>query len=241
MMMTTRAMAPLPDHWAGPILDLVARARDAAAPPGDDDGAWAAADAGQVRPRTGHKAARRTATAGQLAAHLLRLHAIGLVAQGESDPWTVALTTSAPAISSWDWDERMQGALDLRRTFKDLPDSDVAATRPARLVAAWLTHAGGAPLVPATGRLAEYALEQTPINTQTLATAWYATHGARLLAILAARGTPNKGRQTLEAAAHNTLVRAAVSGVYAAQIMSKVDITRLAGITRPTLNAWIST
>lgn len=241
MMMTTRAMEPLPDHWSGPILDLVAQARAAAAPPGDDDGAWAAAEAGQVRPRTGHKAARRTATAGQLAAHLLRLRAIDRVDQGDSDPWTVALAAAAPAISSWDWDQRMQGALDLRRTFKNLPDGDIAAARPARLVAAWLTHAGGAPLVPATGRLAEYVLEHTPINPETLATSWYATHGARLLVDLAARGTPNEGRQSREAAAHNTLVRAAVSGVYAAQIMSKVDITRLAGISRPTLNTWIST
>jgi hypothetical protein len=135
----------------------------------------------------------------------------------------------------------MQGALDLRKTFKDLPADDIPAARPARLVAAWLTHAGGAPLVPATGRLAEYALEHTPINPQTLTAAWYSTHGPRLLGVLAARGTPSEGRQSKEAAAHNTLVRAAVSGVYTAHLMSKVDITRLAGITRPTLNAWLTT
>jgi hypothetical protein len=240
-MMTTRALADLPEQWAAPILDLVAQARIAAAPPADDDGAWAAAEAGQTRFRTGHKAARRTASAGQYAAHLLRLRAVDQVDQGDLNTWTVALAKAAPAINSWDWDDRMQGALDLRKTFKDLPaDEHTTSTRPARLVAAWLTHAGGAQLVPATGRLCTYALEQTLITAQTLAPAWYATHGVRLLDELVARGTAREGRPSREQAAHHALVRAAVCGVHTAKIMPKVELARRAGTTRMTLNAWLA-
>ncbi|MDF9878672.1 hypothetical protein [Cellulosimicrobium cellulans] len=53
--MTTRRVDALPDEHASPILDLLDRVRAAATPPAGDAGAWAAAEAGQVRVRTGHK------------------------------------------------------------------------------------------------------------------------------------------------------------------------------------------
>ncbi|NEB06971.1 hypothetical protein, partial [Streptomyces sp. SID13726] len=120
--------------------------------------------------RTGYKAAPRTLSAGQCAAHTLRLLAL---AQPEADrePWTDALAHAGDAIGSWDWDARMQGALDLRRAFKDLPDPLPASVRPVRLVAAWLTHASGTGLVPVTARLAAHVLDLGP-RDDVLAAAW---------------------------------------------------------------------
>ncbi|HEY8717764.1 hypothetical protein [Pengzhenrongella sp.] len=239
-MMTTRSTEDLPAEWAGPILDLVEQARISAAPADDENGAWAAAEAGQDQFRTGYKAARRTASAGQLAAHLLRLRAADRVDQGDLNDWTVALAKAGPAISSWDWDIRMQGALDLRRTFLDTTRTATTDARPARLVAAWLTHNAGAQLVPATGRLVEYVLEHEDVSPKALERAWYAVHGARLLDELAARGKPREGRPTREDAAHHTLVRVAVCGVHAAQIMTKRELARRAGTTRMTIDSWLN-
>ncbi|WP_258723363.1 hypothetical protein [Cellulomonas sp. NS3] len=223
--MTPRAHAPLPDEWAGPILELVDRTRAAAAPAADDDGAWATAEAGQERPRTGHRAARRTASAGQCGAHLLRFRAIEAVQHGHDEPWTLALATSTEAVGSWDWDTRMQVALDLRRTFRHLPaDDDTDARRETRLVAAWLTHSDGPGLVAATGALCRAVLALEPSRAD-LAAAWYATHGDRLLRELAARGT----------AVDPDLVREAVRGVDAARVQTRTHIADHVGITREQL------
>lgn len=236
---TTRAQAPLPPQWAEPILDLLTRARAAAAP-GGEDSAWAAAEAGQARIRTGHKAARRTASAGQIAAHLLRLAAVDRLDRGEADPATIALTQAGPAISSWDWDTRTRGCLDLRATFKDLPPADrTTATRQAHLVAAWLKHDAGEPLVIATVRLCEYVLEHTPLTDTRLAAAWYATHGPRLLAELTSRGTPTEGRPSRDAIEHHAQLRTAVRGIYTANTHTKVQLAAAAGTTRTTLDNWL--
>lgn len=227
--MTPRPHAPLPDEWAGPVLELVARIRAAAAPPVGDDGAWATAEAGQERPRTGHRAARRTASAGQSAAHLLRFRAIDAVRHGRDEPWTLALATSTEAIGSWDWDTRMQVALDLRRTFRHLPAAeDADGRRETRLVAAWLTHSDGPGLVAATGELCRVVLALAP-GPADLAAAWYATHGDRLLRELAARGP----------GVDAGLVRAAVQGVDAARVLTRTHIADHAGLTREELEAYL--
>ncbi|MFS0700269.1 hypothetical protein AB6N24_09885 [Cellulomonas sp. 179-A 4D5 NHS] len=216
---TTRTPLALENAYAVPIFGLVTRARAAATPALADDGVWASAEAGQTRIRTGHAAARRTASAGQYAAHLLRLRAIERVERGRAEPWTLALAAAAGPIGSWDWDTRMQGALDLRRTFKDLPETEHDdAVRQARLVAAWLTHAGGRQIIPATARLATYALDHTPMTPEPLAAAWYATHGDRLLLELSARQAPA------------ALVRVAVRGLENARVNPLGDArTALAG------------
>ncbi|MBB2921692.1 hypothetical protein [Cellulomonas cellasea] len=225
--MTPRAHAPLPAEWAGPILELVEATRAAAAPSVDDDGAWATAEAGQERLRTGHKAARRTASAGQSAAHLLRFRAIEAVQHGHDEPWTLALATSTEAVGSWDWDTRMQVALDLRRTFKHLAAADdTDARRETRLVAAWLTHSDGPGLVTATGELCRAVLALAPSRAD-LAASWYATHGDRLLRELAARGP----------AVHAALVGEAVRGVDAARVLTRTHIADHAGIAREALDA----
>lgn len=235
--MTTRRVDALPDEHAGPILGLLEQVRAAAAPPAGDGGAWAAAEAGQVRVRTGYKAARRTLSAGQYAAHTLRLLALAQP-EAEREPWTDALAHAGDAIGSWDWDMRMQGALDLRRTFKDLPDPLPQSVRPARLVAAWLTHASGTGLVPVTARLAAHVLELEP-SDDVLAAAWYATHGDRLLTELTANGTPTSGAADNDEAHQRALLRTAVRGLYRAQLHTKVDLAARAGITRRTLDAWL--
>lgn len=231
-MPTTTALPALDNTWAIAIFGLGAKVRAAAGPLVADDGAWDTAEAGQTRVRTGYTAARRTASAGQYAAHLLRLRAIDRVERGRAEPWTLALATSTAAISSWDWDTRMQAALDLRRTFKDLPETEHDdPVRQTRLVAAWLTHAGNRQLVPVTARVCDYALEHTLLTPTALAAAWYATHGTRLLLELAAR----RGRPTHS----DVLLRQAVRGVDAARILTATEIADRAGITRPTLDTWL--
>lgn len=113
-MTTRRHLTALPAPWAEPILTMLELTRAAATPPDVDPAPWAAAEAGQTRIRTGHKAARRTASAGQYAAHALRLRAAAAAAAGDDHPATLALTRAAGPINSWDWDTRMRGALDLR-------------------------------------------------------------------------------------------------------------------------------
>ncbi|MBB2921304.1 hypothetical protein [Cellulomonas cellasea] len=230
-MPTTTALPALDNAWAIPIFNLGAKVRAAAAPLVDDDGAWETAEAGQTPIRTGYAAARRTASAGQYAAHLLRLRAIDRVERGRAEPWTLALATATTAINSWDWDERMQAALDLRRTFKHVPDDEHDdAVRQTRLVSAWLTHAGNRQLVPSTAHLAGYALDHTPLTPTTLAAAWYATHGPRLLLELSALGP----------ARSEVLLRHAVRGVDAAHILTLAEIAGRAGVARAILDDWLS-
>lgn len=214
-MPATSALPALDNTWAIPIFSLGTKVRAAAAPLVDDAGAWEAAEAGQTPIRTGYAAARRTASAGQYAAHLLRLRAVDRVERGRAEPWTLALATSSAAINSWDWDTRMQAALDLRRTFKNVPDDEHDdAVRQTRLVSAWLTHAGNRQLVPSTAHLANYALDHTPLTPGALAAAWYATHGPRLLLELSTRDLSRS----------ETLLQQAVRGVDAARILSRTEI-----------------
>ncbi|MEU2201642.1 hypothetical protein [Isoptericola sp. NPDC019482] len=246
--MTTRRLDELPAEHAAPILELLEQVRAAAAAPEGAEDAWAVAEAGQARIRTGHKAARRTLSAGQCAAHALRLTAARDLARtadqaghadhgAEAEPWTRALAQAAGPIGSWDWDERMQGALDLRRTFKDLPEPLPATVRPVRAIAAWLTHAGGAGLIAPTARLAALVLDEDP-SAEILAASWYATHGVRLLAELTREGGPARGAADADEARRRDVLRTAVRGVHAARIMSKTDLAAAAGITRRTLDAW---
>ena len=179
-MSTRRHLTDLPPQWAQPILTLLELTRTAATPPDVDPTPWATAEAGQARIRTGYRAARRTASAGQYAAHTLRLRATTAVTTGDDRPWARALTLAEAAINSWDWDTRMRGALDLRATTNDLPALERAHALPARLVAAWLTHNHGPQLVPTTGRLCTYVLEHPSVDASDLAAAWDATHGHRL-------------------------------------------------------------
>lgn len=238
-MMSSRSNAALPEDWRAPILDVLERARAAAAPPADND-AWPKAEAGQARVRTGYEAGRRTASAGQYAAHALRIDAIEHPAE-RAEPWSLALTRAAPAISSWDWDARMHGALDLRATFKDLPDPMPASVRPVRAVAAWLTHNSGEGLVPVTARLCGIVLADLERYERALRPAWYAVHGLRLLAELETRrpAAPARGRPDKDSTAHAELLKAAVRGIHDAHLMTKADLAKAAGISRPTLNTWL--
>lgn len=235
--MTTRRVEVLPDEQAAPILAMLDRARAAAAAPDGAEAPWAAAEAGQTRVRTGYKAARRTLSAGQCAAHTLRLVA-AQEADPDPQPWTAALAAAAEPIGSWDWDLRMQGALDLRRTFKDLSSPLPDSVRPVRAVAAWLTHAGGPGLVPVTGRLCGLVLDSEP-SQDIVAASWYATHGRRLLAELGGQRL-SSGAPGADEARRRAILRTAVRGVASAQIMSKIELAAAAGITRRTLDGWLA-
>lgn len=235
----TRHLDPIPEQDGEVLLGVVDRARAQAtrAAPADLRDAYLAAEAQYPAPRTGYKLARVTAAAGAAAAHTLRLEALADSAAA-GRPWVAALARTGATLSSWDWDERMQCALDLRKTFKDVPDPDEHATtiRPVRLVAAWLTHAGGRDLVPASTRLCAELDNHHGLN---LAGAWYAVHGTTLLqAIVTAGPVVTEGRATAEQAAHRARLRAVVAGLADAQVMTNSELARQAGVTRTTLISW---
>lgn len=118
-------------------------------------------------------------------------------------------------------------ALELRRTFKDLGDdyADVATIRPVRLVAAWLTHAGGEALVPASVRLCATVLE-SPARDH-LGTAWFAVHGLTLLDHITGAGIGiTEGRATSEQAAYRARLKVAVTGINDAQLMSGTALAK---------------
>ncbi len=235
--MTTRRLEVLPPEWQGPILELVMRAREAAAPPEDlDRGPWAIAETGQVSLSTGYKASRHTASAGQYAAHILRMRA-AVAAPGDAS--RNALAAAGPAINSWDWDERMQAALDLRRTFKSEAPGSNPDSMPARMVAPWLTHSGGRELLPSTARLCRYALGSDPDENE-LAGAWYATHGRRLVAHLAAGPSEIPDGSSRAGDVERAQLRAAVRGLCEARVATRTELAAFAGVARPTLDAWLS-
>lgn len=129
----------------------------------------------------------------------------------------------------------MQGALDLRRSFKDLGPQSTGA-RPVRLVAAWLANASGPGLVPVTARLCDYVRETLDDQT-VLAAAWYATHGSRLLPILTDGATRPTGRPSIEEANRRQLLRAALLGIRSGDIWTKKEVFEVVGITRRTLDS----
>ncbi|MGW6130795.1 hypothetical protein ACWFNE_12290 [Cellulomonas sp. NPDC055163] len=144
-------------------------------------------------------------------------------------------------LDSWDWDERMYGAIALRKTYKDLPGEQPERTviRPTSYVEGWLAHAAGESLIPATGRLAQHALEHTPHHPRPL--------GRRL--VRRARGTvprrahrhprePRPRQARLEDAERLALVRTAVRAIHTAPDLQD-DLAQRAGITSPTLDAWL--
>lgn len=168
----TRRTQPLPPQLAAPILDVVHRARAAATSTGTPT-QRAAAEAGQTRIPTGYKAARRTASAGQYAAHALRLAALEA-----ARPTAPALQAAAAAFNTWQVDPRTAGADALRHVADSAPP---AAARELHTVAAWLDHTVGHELVATTAALCRLALDTAPDH---LGPAWHATHGQRLRALL---------------------------------------------------------
>lgn len=234
----SRHLEPLSDEDQETILGFVDAARAAAtgAALDEPESPHRAAEERYPGPRTGHKLARLTGAAGATAAHAIRLRAISELAS-DASPWTSALAHLTAPLSSWDWDERMQAALDLRKTFKDEPPPPPASVRPVRLVAAWLTHAGGAGLIPATRQLCEYVMANP--DRDALHGAWYAVHGLALLDDITAGGEgTTMGRPTATQADYRARLRAVVEGLHAAQIMSDRALAARAGITRPTLTSW---
>lgn len=177
-MTTTRRLRPLPAPWAEPILTLVHLTRSATTPTGVDPEPWATAEAGQTVLRTGYKAARRTASAGQYAAHALRLHAAAAIAEGDVSSWAHQLVQEKAALTTWAPAIRARGAHRLLTAAgQDIVGTDPV---PALLIADWLLTTSGAAVVESTGRLAAYALAHPCIDVDHLVGAWHATHGHRL-------------------------------------------------------------
>lgn len=223
-----------------PILEIVALTRVLATPKSDND-AWITAEAGQREGGTGtFKHGRRTASAGQYAAHAIRLDVLDADASTRAEPWNAALLKETRAIESWDWDTRMQGALNLRATYLRLEGPEPASVIPVKLVGSWLTQTSGDPFVYATARLAQYVLDHEELHAY-LRPAWYATHGRRLLTTLAPPRDPDfeGGRPTPERRDALARLKAALPDIVAAHTMPLTEIADVAQITRPTIYKYL--
>lgn len=231
----SRGLQPLAPDAEALVLAVVDGARDAALDRLPDELAPLArsVESSAPSPLTGYKHARLTGMAGSTAAHALRLQSVDA---GPSAPaWTRALAGAGEAISSWDWDVRMQAALDLRKTFLPLGSDAPESVRPVRLVAAWLTHAGGHGLIRPTTQLAQILLEQ---GQPPLDRAWFATHGLTLLEELSRGRTLSEGNPDAEEKAYRAQLRAVVTQVARAEVIGTKALAERAGITRATLSAW---
>lgn len=238
--MTPQHLESIPETAHDTYLAVLDAARAAAEVDVDEPGRafYRAAEARHPVPRTGTKSARIAAAGGSTAAHALRIQATER-AREHDEPWTDALAATGSVLSSWDWDERMRAALDLRTSFKDLPKpaADTPSIRPARLVAAWLTHTNDAGLIPAGTRLAEHTLSEHP-DHETWATAWYSVNALTLLDTLTAEGATTAGRPGQQEAVLRTRLRAAVVGSHRARLATVRHVAARAGITRQTHSSW---
>lgn len=182
-------------------------------------------------PQTGHHLARITGAAGSIAAHAIRL-------SYEPTCWPGDVLESVRAAdSSWDWDERMQAALDLRRALSTRTDDE--DSRHIRLTAAWLTHTDDAGLIPASVRLCDVA---TADAAPLLGAGWWAVFGTSVLSQLVERGPRlTLGRRpSVEEVAQRAALRAAVEGIKSARVMGRSATARAAGITLKTYDNWTS-
>jgi hypothetical protein len=230
-MMNTRHLRPLPPDLEATVLAVVDGAREAAAAAAQlPEDVMIAAERAHPIPHTGFKQSRQVAAAGSVAASELRLRA-----RLEQSPWSIALVATGRRLLSWDWDERTQAALNLRATFKDLPDAapPTSDLRDVRVVAAWLTHTSDEGLLPATGRLLER------LEGHVGDGGWFAVHGPVLLDLLAERRTSSGGRPGGPQALLTAQLRAVAVAVESTGLWTKREVAARAGVTRVTLNAWL--
>lgn len=240
--MSTRHLEPIPEDAATAYLTVLDTARGLAERDVDEQARalYREAEATHPVPRTGTKMARIAAVGGATAAHALRLTALERTATVD-EPWTAALAKTGGLLNSWDWDERMRTALDLRATFKDLPDEVAAAHKDAlrgvRLVAAWLTHTNDDGLIPAGARLADHAL-QLELDEATWSAAWFAVNGPALIDLLAPTVSMSEGRAKAEERVRRDRLRSAVAGTHSARIITFRELSQRAGVTDRTTSAW---
>ncbi|WP_328384447.1 hypothetical protein OHQ88_33640 (plasmid) [Micromonospora zamorensis] len=205
---------------------------------GIDSQPWHDAEAGS------RKAITR---AGGLAAHLVRLHAATAARDHDEPPlwaWEVARATEAITltIANRDRDERAVTAMAIRRAIALGPAGDPDA-EPARALSAWLFPPGQQVADAAAGQLARHILTRSDRYTDLFADAWYAVHGLKLVKALAAEqstAAPSGGRPRQETATIRAALRLAVRGVAAADIVTKAALAEAAGVSRPTLDTWLS-
>ena len=231
--MTTRSLLPLDEADRTAILELLDSALAAATTGIEDAAMWRAADEAGHRPSTGYKLARRTWSAGQIAAHALRL------ATDADTPWGAELSRTAAAINSADWDERTYATLALRKTFKDLEGPVSPELTAVRRVAAWLRLDGGPQLPGATARLCRTAIEQASAE---LGRAWYATHWRDLLEAASGGQPLSRGRVSGEELERRARLSRAAVAVYEAgdPAITKKALADAAGVTRATLDNWLT-
>lgn len=199
---------------------------------------WHQVEGEGYRPATNHQGARRTWLAGRIAAHLIAATAPDH--EDDADPIARAawaqMAASRGAIDQTDWVERTQARLDLTRTWH--PDDTPHAPEGVRLVASWLAHTTGRPLVRATGLLCDSALAQNP-TPAAYRDAWYATCGRDLLDLLRATYPPVRGRQDETGRTRLSLLRVAAIGYLRTYPSTpERELMALTGAGRTQVVAW---
>jgi len=173
---------------------------------------------------------RLTANAGRYAAHYLRLRHWD---QGkDAEPWEILLTRRdcAETITGTATAARVSLAGRLLTAMRFSADQ----TAPHAL-GIWLNTLGGFDLIPQTAHLCRIALND-PTNRQAWMGAWFAVHGQNFTKLLA--WEPLTVGRPYE---QSEIRRGVALGLWSAHAFTKTEITQWCGISRPTLNQWITT
>ncbi|WP_431728554.1 hypothetical protein [Verrucosispora sp. TAA-831] len=184
--------------------------------------------------------------AGRIAAHTIRLHAADLRDRDEDPPlWAYEAADASDAINADpvdDRDRRAVTAMAIRRAISRGPAGDPDAEA-GRTLAGWLFPNADADADAPAGHLAVHVLTRADLYRRWSGPAWYAVHGPDLLDVLT-DGLPDAGpaggRPRGETAQTREALRTAVRGVAAARVVPKTRLATLAGISRPTLDNWLS-
>ncbi|MEV0766506.1 hypothetical protein [Nocardia sp. NPDC050435] len=175
----------------------------------------------------------RPTEAARLAAHAIRLHQRR---HGDNRAaWALSEPSIGHAISSSDNDIRFPEGLLLLRL---LPGLDHAEAEPFRLIGKWLTAEPGDEA--SSGHLVRWLRMQWPQFEPELGQAWWVMHGDQLIAELAEGSEAKPGRPASAEELERGRLRAAVCQRWTAGEIAKTRLAALAKVSRPTLDAWLS-
>lgn len=147
----------------------------------------------------------------------------------------------ATAIDTGIADDRFAAGAALVR---GLGGTGAAGAEGARLVGKWLVASAtpGARADVAAGHLARWVMVNgAPRLREHFGAAWWRIHGAEVIAQVRGDEPPaGRGRPTVEQRRHLAMLAVAVAATYTAGGWTKQDLAAEAGISRPTLDAWLT-
>lgn len=141
------------------------------------------------------------------------------------------------AITSTDPDLRITTGIALIRGLSGAG----AEGEGARLVGKWLMNQDDRQRWAAAGYLARWVIAQCPAPYDTVGCGWWRLHGLEAVGTLSAEETSRgRGRPSAEQVDSLIPLRTAVMRRYQAGEITKVALAEAAGITRRTLDAWLT-